>query len=231
MGATDEQNMWIALCELYCSGIKVDAIIQAALKRGTVARYGAQSEAAMTYCMAKFDLKHATPGRATRTWGAEPDAQGEQVEDGRRLRGAHERPRGHKEAHQQRRTLRGPRDALRARHRVAPGPELRWRRLQSIRDGVRHRGGVFDSLRLAGLGAAIFREWARKKFRLWARARRPSRSAHRCRCFGCDDWGPERKRSARPGSTTSEGSEGAGRPSPRSPGTPGSPGPRLCFVN
>lgn len=67
LGATDEQNMWIALCELYCSGVKVDAIIQAALKRGTVARYGAQSEAAMTYCMAKFDLKHATPGRATRT--------------------------------------------------------------------------------------------------------------------------------------------------------------------
>lgn len=69
MSATDEQNMWIALCELYRSGVKVDAIIRAALEQGAVAHYGAQSEAAMTYYMAKFDLKHATPGRATRTWG------------------------------------------------------------------------------------------------------------------------------------------------------------------
>lgn len=57
LSATDEQNMWIALCELYCSGVKVDAIIRAALEQGAVARYGAQSEAAMTYYIAKFDLK------------------------------------------------------------------------------------------------------------------------------------------------------------------------------
>ena len=57
LGATNEQNMWIALCELYRSGVKVDPIIQAALERGAVARYGTQSEAAMTYHVVKIDLK------------------------------------------------------------------------------------------------------------------------------------------------------------------------------
>ena len=57
LSATDEQNMWISLCELYCSGVKVDSILRAALERGIVTRFGPQSEAALTYYTAKFDLK------------------------------------------------------------------------------------------------------------------------------------------------------------------------------
>ncbi|MBM6907159.1 hypothetical protein [Collinsella intestinalis] len=36
MSTTDEQNIWIAFCELYCSGVKVDAIIRAALEQAFV---------------------------------------------------------------------------------------------------------------------------------------------------------------------------------------------------
>lgn len=57
LSAADEQGSWIALSEIYCSGVKVDSIIRAALDRGITSRYGAQSEAALTYYMAKFDLK------------------------------------------------------------------------------------------------------------------------------------------------------------------------------
>lgn len=69
LGATNEQNMWIALCELYCSGVKVDTIIQAALERGAVARYGAQSEAAMTYHVVKIDLKRGNVGQSNEGLG------------------------------------------------------------------------------------------------------------------------------------------------------------------
>lgn len=57
LSAADEQGSWIALSEIYCSRVKVDSIIRAALDRGVASRYGAQSEAALTYYMAKFDLK------------------------------------------------------------------------------------------------------------------------------------------------------------------------------
>ncbi len=57
LSAAGEQGSWIALSEIYCSGVKVDSIIRAALDRGIASRYGAQSEAALTYYMAKFDLK------------------------------------------------------------------------------------------------------------------------------------------------------------------------------
>lgn len=57
LSAADEQDSWIILSELYCSGKDVDKVIRAALNQGIASRYGAQSEAALTYYMAKFDLK------------------------------------------------------------------------------------------------------------------------------------------------------------------------------
>ena len=57
LSAADEQNSWIILSKLYCSGKDVDKVIRAALNQGIASHYGAQSEAALTYYMAKFDLK------------------------------------------------------------------------------------------------------------------------------------------------------------------------------
>ena len=66
LSAADEQGSWIALSEIYCSGVKVDSIIRAALDRGIASRYGAQSEAALTYYMAKFDLKRGNVKQSDR---------------------------------------------------------------------------------------------------------------------------------------------------------------------
>lgn len=68
-GAAEEQGMWIRLCRLYSSGVEVDSIIRATLEHDAVTCYGAQSEVALTYYMAKFDLKRGNVAQSNQDLG------------------------------------------------------------------------------------------------------------------------------------------------------------------
>lgn len=142
LSAADEQGSWIALSEIYCSGVKVDSIIRAALDRGITSRYGAQSEAALTYYMAKFDLKRGDVKQSDKDlWQLRRTLEDNRSKiDGacadrmsalasiRQLTNNAEPSAGH---------------AAQFESAVgAPGPQLRRRRLQGIRDRVcdRRRG-------------------------------------------------------------------------------------------